>query len=73
MYCKATQPCATHSHSGSRSPYSKVLHRDFKPSNVLLDVNLHAKLSDVGLAKAADTEMSSQRQKSSSRVARNYW
>ena len=29
------------------------LHRDIKPSNILLDINNHARLSDVGLAKEA--------------------
>jgi len=31
------------------------VHRDFKPANILLEVNLDAKLSDTGFAKAAST------------------
>ncbi|XP_015168880.1 protein kinase APK1A, chloroplastic-like [Solanum tuberosum] len=33
------------------SPKAKVIYRDFKSSDILLDVNYNAKLSDFGLAK----------------------
>ena len=32
----------------------QVLHRDVKPANVLLDADLHARLGDVGLARAQE-------------------
>ena len=35
----------------TRTP--RVLHRDFKPANILLDASLHAYLGDTGFAKAA--------------------
>ena len=35
----------------TRTP--QVLHRDFKPANILLDHSLHAYLGDTGFAKAA--------------------
>ncbi|KAJ6837033.1 putative serine/threonine-protein kinase PBL9 isoform X2 [Iris pallida] len=37
------------------SAETKVIYRDFKTSNVLLDLNYNAKLSDFGLAKDAPT------------------
>ena len=30
----------------------RIVHRDVKPANILLDANLHAQLADTGFAKA---------------------
>ncbi|KAK4764032.1 hypothetical protein SAY87_013470 [Trapa incisa] len=37
----------------------KVLHRDLKASNIMLDVNFNARLGDFGLARAIDEEKTS--------------
>ena len=33
-----------------------MLHRDVKPSNILLDEHCHARLADIGMAKEAEGE-----------------
>lgn len=44
-----------HEHS---SP--SIIHRDFKPSNVLLDHNFRAKVSDFGMAKVGSEKLNGQ-------------
>lgn len=41
-------------HEGN--PNHKIVHRNIKPSNVLLDGSLNAKIADLGLAKIYDEE-----------------
>ena len=52
----------------TRSP--RVLHRDFKPANILLDASLHAFLGDTGFAKASQRsgEASQLRRSTTARV-----